>query len=83
MAWYDDKKRTIYVAEYDDAKAINKEAEKAGKRGWTIQSTTEDDEKVRVVGTLAKGVLTGGVGLLLFGRSKKGGKTIVTWVRIP
>jgi len=83
MAWYDDKKRTSYVAEYKDAKAIDADAKKAGPKGWMIVSTTGEDGKVRVVGTLAKGALTGGVGLLMFGRSRKSSKVIVSWQRVP
>ncbi len=83
MAWYDEKNRTSYVAEYKDAKAIDRDANRAGPKGWTIVSTTGEDGKVRVMGTMAKGALTGGVGLLLFGRSRKHGKIIVSWQRMP
>ncbi len=82
MAWYDDKKRTSYVAEYKDAKAVDDDAKKAGPKGWTIVSTTGEDGKVRVVGTLAKGALTGGIGLLVFGRSRRKAKVIVSWQRV-
>jgi hypothetical protein len=81
MAWYDDKNRLNYVAEYDDAEAIDNEAKRAGKKGWTIADIDTQEGKVRAARTVAKGVLTGGVGLLLFGRSRKKGKTIVTWQR--
>ena len=83
MAWYDDKNRTTYVAEYKDAKAIDDDAKRAGPKGWMITSTTGHDGKTRVMGTLGKGVLTGGVGLLVFGRSKTKGKTTVSWQRVP
>ena len=82
MAWYDNSKRTTYVAEYKDAKAIDSDAKRAGPKGWTIVSTTGEDGKVRVMGTLAKGALTGGIGLLVFGRSRKQGKVIVSWQRV-
>lgn len=82
-AWYDDQKRVMYVAEYKDAKSIDNDAKKAGAKGWTITSTAGEDGKVRVMGTLAKGIATGGIGLLAFGRSKSKGKILVTWQRVP
>jgi hypothetical protein len=55
-----------YKGSRDASKGIEREA----RSGWQ-PVTTLSDIKVNAGRTMVKGLLTGGVGLLLFGRSKR------------
>ena len=50
--------------------------------GWTLQTTGDKDRHTAIGRTLGKTVLTGGIGLLLSGRSKKGDAITATWVKL-
>jgi hypothetical protein len=80
-AWYRDSKKTVYVGVYKNEKDMKKEVEQAGQRGWVPQMSTQGNDKTNRGRTAARGLFTGGIGLLLFGRSRKHGKLTVTYTR--
>jgi hypothetical protein len=63
------------------AKEFEKDAERRFGTGWELEAQTEAERKVAVGKTLGKAALTGGLGLLLSGRSKKAGNITATWVK--
>ncbi|HLJ66503.1 MAG TPA: hypothetical protein VKX16_03995 [Chloroflexota bacterium] len=71
----------IKVKSYKDEKEFERDAKKMMKGGWEIQSQTSKEQKTAIGRTLGKTVLTGGIGLAIMGRSKKGDRFTVTWVR--
>lgn len=81
MKWYEDKKVKQKVVIYKDLKAFESEGKQAEKHGWEVQSASGGRGDVKVMGTLTKTVLTGGLGLLVGGRSRKPDKVTVTWKR--
>lgn len=80
MAWYDDKKKTVYVATYKNEKDMRKEVEAASKKGWVPQGTAATDGHVNVGRTTLR-VMTG-VGLM-FGASRTKGNLTITFIRDP
>lgn len=64
---------------YPSVAAYQRDASLRHSRGYHEQVALQTQQKVAVGRTLAKGVLTGGAGLLLTGRAKKGGEIVVTW----
>jgi hypothetical protein len=71
----------IQVKSYKDGKEYAHDAQRMSRAGWQVMSTADQDRHTAVGRTLGKAVLTGGAGLLLTGRSKKGDQVVVTWVR--
>ncbi len=71
----------VQVKHYKDAKEYERDTQTMSAAGWKPQGQTSEDSKVAAGRTLGKAVATGGIGLLLTGRSKKGGGITVTWVR--
>ena len=69
------------VKKYDSAKDMERDIQKMSKDGWQVVGQGAEREKVAVGRTAAKTVLTGGIGLLVSGRSKKGGDMVVTYQR--
>lgn len=70
----------VQVKQYKDAQEYERDAAVMGAAGWIPQGQVAQESKVAVGRTLGKAVATGGIGLLLTGRSKKGGGITVTWV---
>lgn len=66
---------------YKNEREFNHDAEKMQRDGWTLQTTGDKDRHTAIGRTAGKAVLTGGIGLLLSGRSKKGDSITATWVR--
>jgi hypothetical protein len=66
---------------YKSAEDYHKDLEYRVSKNWYVIDQTQDGQRVAASRTLAKVALTGGIGLLLTGRSKKGGKITVTWGR--
>jgi general stress protein YciG len=66
---------------YKNEKDFNNDAVKMQRGGWQLQATGDKDRKTAIGRTAGKAVLTGGIGLLLGGRSKKGNSVTATWVR--
>ena len=73
MAWYDDKKRTTYVAIYESDKTMKKEVEEASKKGWIVQSATSTAGHVH----MGRALMTGGLTLLFGGGRSKDKVTVV------
>lgn len=71
----------VSVKTYASESDLERDAEKMLAAGWTVEGQSSKAGGVAVGRTLGKAALTGGVGLLLTGRSKKGDKITVTWVR--
>jgi hypothetical protein len=71
----------LKMKSYKNEKEFNQDSVKMVRDGWTLQGSQEKDRHTAVGRTVGKAVLTGGVGLLLTGRSKKGDAITVTWVR--
>lgn len=71
----------VQVRTYRNAQEYARDAAAMAEMGYFPRGQIMGDQKVAVGRTLAKGVATGGVGLLLTGRSKKGGEITVTYVR--
>lgn len=82
MAWYDDKKKITHVATYKDAETDEREGHEAAAKGWVVCETTTAPERVAVGRTIAKSLITAGVGLRE-GRPRKGGKVTVGYIRTP
>jgi hypothetical protein len=71
----------IKMKSYKNEKEFNRDAPKMERDGWTLQTTGDKDRHTAIGRTLGKTVLTGGIGLLLSGRSKKGDAITATWVK--
>jgi len=71
----------VQVKVYKNAKAYQKDAPNMAGKGWLPEGQIQAAQRVAVGRTVGKVVLTGGVGLLLSGRSKKGEEITVTYVR--
>jgi len=69
------------IKSYKDANEYRRDAQHMSRQGWQVQSTSEQERHTAVGRTVGKAVMTGAVGLLLTGRSKKGDQIVVTWVR--
>lgn len=71
----------IRVVSYKKLADYEKDARKRAKTGWRVETHVEQERRVAKGRTLGKTVLTGGVGLVLTGRSKKGDAITITWIR--
>lgn len=71
----------VQVKQYKDAREYERDAIAMGAAGWTPQGQVAQESRLAAGKTLGKAVATGGIGLLLTGRAKKGGGITVTWVR--
>jgi hypothetical protein len=71
----------VDIVTYKTPKDYEKDAKKRIAGGWQMQGQSSLNSQVAVGRTVGKAVLTGGVGLLLSGRSKKGGGITVTWIK--
>ena len=71
----------VITKTYNDAKDYAKDAKTMTSRGFLPQNSVQGTQKVAAMRTVGKGVLTGGVGLLVLGRAHKGGQISVTWVK--
>ncbi len=81
--WYNDPARLTYVATYTNEKIMQKEVEAAAQHGWMPQGTTGTAGHIKVGSTLAKTVLTGGIGLIVLGANRSKDKITITFVRTP
>lgn len=70
------------IVTYRDAKQYAQQAPKMIRKGWRISNTTYEDKHVNVGRTMAKTILTGGLGLMLGGPSRSGGRVIVVWEHV-
>ncbi len=80
MMWYDDKRTILHVARYKNAYAAWRDGNEAGKKGWEVKETTQAPARVAVGRTIARGIMTAGIGLLK-GWPHKGGTVTVTYIR--
>jgi hypothetical protein len=62
---------------------MQKEVEAAAQHGWMPQGTTGTAGHIKVGSTLAKTVLTGGIGLIVLGANRSKDKITITFVRTP
>lgn len=72
----------LKVKTYDNHKDFERDAKKMARDGWMPEQQASDKGRVSVRGTVAKTVLTGGLGMIT-GLSHKGNKLTVTWVKQP
>jgi hypothetical protein len=71
----------VQMKSYKNEKDFNRDAPKMELAGWSLQTTGDKDRKTAIGRTAGKAVLTGGIGLLIGGRSKKGDTINATWVK--
>lgn len=81
--WYEDEKRLTYITTYKKDKDAQREMEAVARHGWAAQGTAATDGHINVGRTMAKTVLTGGIGLMIGGASRSKGKTTITYGRTP
>jgi hypothetical protein len=81
--WYEDNNKLSNVVTYDNENHASIDANRAAKRGWKVLGSSATDGHFNVGRTLAKTVLTGGVGLMLSGASRTKGKFTITYERTP
>jgi hypothetical protein len=70
----------VRVKSYKNEQEFERDAKKMIRDGWTIEGQSSKDQKTAIMRTAGKAVLTGGIGLIVMGRSKKGATITVTWV---
>ncbi|HEY4869198.1 MAG TPA: hypothetical protein VII79_04245, partial [Candidatus Dormibacteraeota bacterium] len=75
------RRSQIKVKSYKNEKEFERDAAKMMKDGWELEGQSEKERKTAIGRTAGKALLTGGVGLILMGRSKKGDTITVTWMR--
>jgi hypothetical protein len=71
----------LEVVTYKNAKEYEKDAKKRLRDGWEVQAQTQKDQKVAIGRTAGKAIMTGGIGLVVMGRSHKGDTLTVTWTK--
>jgi hypothetical protein len=71
----------VQVKTYKNADDYERDAPRMAADGWTPQGQTSGTGGVRIGRTVGKAVLTGGIGLVVMGRSRKGDPITVTWVK--
>jgi hypothetical protein len=71
----------VEVETYRNAKAFEKDAEKRLAAGWELTSQSGLDQDIAKFRTAGKILLTGGLGLAIGGRSKKGDVLTATWTK--
>jgi hypothetical protein len=71
----------VKVKSYKNEKDFEHDAEKMLRDGWELEGQSTKNQKTAIARTTGKVLLTGGIGLLIMGRSKKGDTITVTWVR--
>jgi hypothetical protein len=69
------------VKSYKNEREYQRDAERMLADGWQIAGQSAKNQKTAIARTAGKFVLTGGLGLVLMGRSKKGETLTVTWLR--
>lgn len=67
------------IIAYKDIVQYTKQSTKMLKAGWRVSNTTYEDKHINVGRTLTRTILTGGLGLMLGGPSRSGGRVIVVW----
>jgi Short C-terminal domain len=72
----------VQVKNYANFKDYQRDAPKMARAGWSPQGQIGGSNKVSVSGTVMKGVMTGGLGLVT-GPSRKSDRITVTWVKGP
>jgi hypothetical protein len=72
----------LKVKTYDNHKEFERDAKKMARDGWMPEQQASDKGRVSVRGTVAKTVLTGGLGMIT-GQSHKSNKLTVAWVKQP
>jgi hypothetical protein len=73
----------VEVKTYKNEKAFEKDAKGRLAAGWQVEGQTAKPTEVAKLRTVGKVLATGGLGLAVGGRSKKGGGITVTWVKHP
>ena len=81
--WYEDKIKTSHIVSYNNEEQASLEAEKAAMKGWIPQGTSATDGHINVGRTVARTLLTGGIGLAIGGASRTKGKVTITYIRTP
>jgi hypothetical protein len=71
----------VKVKSYKNEKEFEHDAEEMIRDGWGLEGQSAKDQKTAIGRTAGKALLTGGIGLLIMGRSKKGDTITVTWFR--
>jgi hypothetical protein len=71
----------VKVKSYKNEREFQHDAEKMIRDGWELEGQSVKNQKTAIARTTGKVLLTGGIGLLITGRSKKGDTITVTWVR--
>lgn len=79
--WYKDKSLTSHVEVYNNEKDFKKEASKAAKEGWQPSQIVTGEGHINRARTVGRAVLTGGLGLMVTGRSRSKGKITVSFLR--
>lgn len=72
---------TVEVETYKNSRAFEKDAEKRIAAGWELTSQSGLDRDIAKFRTAGKILFTGGLGLVIGGRSKKGDTLTATWTR--
>jgi len=71
----------VKVKSYKNEKDFEHDAQKMIRDGWELEGQSAKDQRTAIGRTVGKALLTGAIGLLIMGRSKKGDTITVTWVR--
>jgi hypothetical protein len=73
-------KPMVHVKTYKNVREYEADAHGMIERGWMPVSQSTAQGKVAIGRTAAKAALTGGVGLMIMGRSRTDGQITVTWL---
>lgn len=74
-----DGRPQVQVKTYKNEREFQRDAQRMTVAGWRIEGQSSRNQNTAIGRTAGKAVLTGGVGLILMGRSKKGDTITVTW----
>jgi hypothetical protein len=76
-----ERRNEVRVKSYLTERDYQKDARKLIRKGWRIEGQSSKERDTAIGRTFVKTALTGVVGLIVMGRSKKGDTITVTWVR--
>lgn len=81
--WYEDNSKLGHTESYENEEQASIDADGAAKKGWRPQSSSAIEGHINIGRTVAKTILTGGIGLAVSGRSRTKGKMTITYERTP
>jgi hypothetical protein len=76
-----DPGQEVDIVSYKKLADYERDAKKRVKAGWHVETHVEQERRVAKGRTLGRTVMTGGIGLVIGGRSRKGDAITITWVR--